>query len=179
MEVIDEDGRRVPAGEKGEIVVTHMATGDFPFIRYRTGDMAVMSSEPCTCGRGLPVLKEVFGRSTDFVHTPSGNTMHALALIYEVRDKPGIRAFKFIQAEDLSLELQLVAGPELTPVIEQAVRDGVLRRMGVGSQLTIRRVDEIPPERSGKYRYVVSKVTSPGLPVASSRGAGKGRDQGR
>ena len=49
------------------------------------------------CGRGLPVLTEVFGRSTDFVRTPPGNTMHALALIYEVRDKPGVRAFKFIQ----------------------------------------------------------------------------------
>ena len=179
VEVIDEEGRLVPAGEKGEIVVTHMATGDFPFIRYRTGDMAVMGTEPCTCGRGLPVLKEVVGRSTDFVRTPSGNTMHALALIYEVRDKPGVRAFKFIQAEDLSLELQLVAGPELTPFIEQAVRDGVLRRMGDGSQLTIRRVDQIPPEKSGKYRYVVSKITSPGLPDTPSRGAGKIRGQSR
>ena len=43
---------------QGEIVVTHLATGDFPFIRYRTGDMAVMGTEPCACGRGLPVLRE-------------------------------------------------------------------------------------------------------------------------
>ena len=44
--------------------------------------------------------------------------MHALALIYEVRDKPGVQAFKFIQEEDLSLDLQLVAGPELTAEVE-------------------------------------------------------------
>ena len=56
--------------------------------------------------------------------------MHALALIYEVRDKPGVRAFKFIQEEDLSLELQLVAGPELTEVVEQDIRSGLLRRDG-------------------------------------------------
>lgn len=158
VELIDEKGTQVPAGEKGEIVVTHMATADFPFIRYRTGDMAVMGTERCPCGRGLPVLKEVFGRSTDFVRTPTGNTMHALALIYEVRDKPGVRAFKFTQAEDLSLDLQLVEGPELTPAIEQSIRDGVLRRMGEGSRLTIRRVERIPAENSGKYRYVVSKA---------------------
>ena len=158
VELIDEEGQPVAAGEKGEIVVTHMATMDFPFIRYRTGDMAVMDDKTCACGRGLPALREVFGRSTDFVRTRSGNTMHALALIYEVRDKAGVRAFKFVQAEDLSLELLLVAAPELTQEVETSIRAGVLRRMGDDTELTIRHVDEIPPEKSGKYRYVVSRA---------------------
>jgi phenylacetate-CoA ligase len=156
VELIGPDGRRVAAGESGEIVVTHMATGDFPFIRYRTGDVATASGKTCECGRGLPVLDTVFGRSTDFIRTADGNQMHALALIYEVRDKPGVRAFKFIQAEDLSLELLMVAGPELTPEIEGTIRAGLLQRMGAGTRLGIRRVSEIPPEKSGKYRYVVS-----------------------
>ena len=62
-------GRPVAPGERGEIVTTHLATGDFPFIRYRTGDMAALATEPCACGRGLPALQQVFGRSTDFVRT--------------------------------------------------------------------------------------------------------------
>jgi phenylacetate-CoA ligase len=174
VELVDEAGRPVKPGEKGEIVVTHLLTDDFPFIRYRTGDMAMMGIEPCGCGRGLPVLREVFGRSTDFVRTRSGNTMHALALIYEVRDKPGVRAFKFVQAEDLSLELLLVAGSELTSEVEASIRVGILKRMDDGTELTIRRVSEIPPEKSGKYRYVVSKAPSPGaahhaLPLAGER----------
>jgi phenylacetate-CoA ligase len=159
VELVGADGRRVSPGESGEIVVTHMATGDFPFIRYRTGDVAVASGQRCACGRGLPVLDEVQGRSTDFIRTASGNQMHALALIYEVRDKPGVRAFKFIQAEDLSLELLLAGGPELTADVEARIRDGLIRRMGPGTVLAIRRVNEIPPEKSGKYRYVVSRAT--------------------
>jgi phenylacetate-CoA ligase len=171
VELIDAAGRPIEPGDKGEIVVTHLATDDFPFIRYRTGDMAVMGTDPCACGRGLPVLREVFGRSTDFVRTRSGNTMHALALIYEVRDKPGVRAFKFVQAEDLSIELLIVAGPELTGEIETSIHAGILKRMGNGTELTIRRVNEVPPEKSGKYRYVVSRAPSPGsahhpLPLA-------------
>lgn len=161
IELVDESGQPVKRGERGEIVTTHMATGDFPFIRYRTGDLAVMADEPCACGRGLPVLREVYGRSTDFVRTKSGNAMHALALIYEVRDKPGVQAFKLTQEADFSLDLQLVAGPELTREVEASIRDGILRRMGPDSALTIRRVTEIPPEASGKYRYVVSKVSTP------------------
>jgi phenylacetate-CoA ligase len=156
VEVIDADGRSVAAGQSGEIVVTHMATDDFPFIRYRTGDVATLSNAQCACGRGLPVLQDVMGRTTDFIRTAAGSQMHALALIYEVRDKPGVRAFKFIQAEDLSLELLLVAGPELTTSVEESIRSGLVQRMGEGAAVTIRRVAEIPPEKSGKYRYVVS-----------------------
>jgi len=156
VELLDASGQPTPAGQTGEIVVTHLATQDFPFIRYRTGDMAIAAAAACKCGRGLPVFQEVQGRSTDFIHTASGNSMHALALIYEVRERPGVKAFKFIQAENLSLELLLVAGPELSDAVQSAIRAGIEKRMGPGTVLTIRRVAEIPPEKSGKYRYVVS-----------------------
>jgi len=163
VELVDEDGHPVPPGEQGEIVTTHLATGDFPFIRYRTGDVAVLGTELCACGRGLPVLSEVFGRSTDFIRTKSGNAMHALALIYEVRDKPGVQAFKLTQEADYSLDLQLVTASGFTAEVESSIRAGILARMGSDAILTIRRVAAIPPERSGKYRYVVSRVGADGV----------------
>ena len=93
----------VSQGEQGEIVTTHLATGEFPFIRYRTGDMAVMGHEPCPCGgAAYQFCRRCTVGPTDFIRTKSGNTMHALALIYEVRDKPGVRAFKFTQEQDFS-----------------------------------------------------------------------------
>ena len=82
VETVRPDGIPAAAGEAGEIVVTHMATVDFPFVRYCTGDMGVLSDEPCACGRSLPVLKEVQGRTTDFVVARDGTVMHGLALIY-------------------------------------------------------------------------------------------------
>lgn len=167
VELIDDAGNPVQDGDQGEIVVTHMATDDFPFIRYRTGDMAIRSPAPCACGRGLPVLGNVLGRSTDFIRTPSGNVMHALALIYEVRDKPGVRAFKLVQAEDLSLEVQLVAGPELTDMVETAIIRGLKVRLGEGGVVTARRVPAIPPENSGKFRYVVSRASPPSQAIAN------------
>lgn len=47
VEIVDAAGHVLPAGEAGEIVVTLPATGDFPFIRYRTGDVAVMDTASC------------------------------------------------------------------------------------------------------------------------------------
>jgi phenylacetate-CoA ligase len=159
VELVGPSGEPVAPGDMGEIIVTHMATEDFPFVRYRTGDMARMSTASCRCGRALPAFAEVLGRSTDFIRTADGNVMHALALIYEVRDKPGVRAFKFVQNEDLSLELLVAAGPEFDAAVEDSVRRGLEKRMGAATSLTLRRVDDIPPEKSGKYRYVVSRAT--------------------
>jgi len=84
--------------------------------------------------------------------------MHALALIYEVRDKPGVRAFKFVQEPDLSIELQVVRGPEFNENVAEQIRAGLAARLGAESAIAFRWVDEIPPEKSGKCRYVVSKV---------------------
>jgi len=158
VELLDESGSPVPLGKQGEIVVTHLATGDFPFVRYRTGDMAVAEAGPCACGRGLPVLREVLGRSTDFIRTPSGNVMHALALIYEIRDKPGVKAFKFVQDRDYSVALLVTAGCEFTADVERQVQAGLARRLGDQLPVSVHRVDHIQPEKSGKYRYVVSRV---------------------
>ena len=85
LEVLDEAGHPVAPGELGEAVATGLCSDAQPFIRYRTGDMVRMSPESCADGRGLHVLSEVVGRTTDFVVRPDGVIMHALAVIYVLR----------------------------------------------------------------------------------------------
>ena len=48
-----DEGETYKPGESGEIVVTHLCTNDFPFVRYRTGDVGALASEACDCGRHL------------------------------------------------------------------------------------------------------------------------------
>lgn len=159
VELVDANGQPVPPGQAGEIVVTHMATGDFPFIRYRTGDVAVMDDQPCACGRGLPVLKEIQGRATDFVIAQDGTVMHGLALIYTLRDIHGIEAFKIIQ-ESLQLtrvEIVVAAHCDLPAAKARIVRE-LGARLGANVEIEVQIVAEIPAEKSGKYRYVISKV---------------------
>lgn len=160
VEIVDKDGQVLPPGQAGEIVVTHLATGDFPFIRYRTGDVAVLGQGACSCGRGLPLLQEIQGRTTDFVVARDGTVMHGLALIYVVRDLPGVAAFKIIQ-ESLDLtRVLVVAGPGLADGTAQHITRGLGARLGDGVRVEVEIVREIPPEKSGKFRYVVSKVAA-------------------
>jgi phenylacetate-CoA ligase len=102
VEIVSPNGKSLSPGESGEIIVTHLATEDFPFIRYRTGDIGILDTNICSCGRGLPMLKEIQGRSTDFLTAQDGTIMHGLALVYILRDLPQIRAFKIVQ-ESLDL----------------------------------------------------------------------------
>ncbi len=159
VEIVDEEGRALPVGVSGEIVVTHMATADFPFVRYRTGDVGVLDNEECECGRRLPMLKEIQGRTTDFVVAADGTVMHGLALVYIVRDLPGVAQFKIVQ-ESLDLtRVLLVTNDSLTAESSATIEQGFKARLGTNVRIVVEQVGEIPPEKSGKFRYVVSRVT--------------------
>ena len=158
VEIINDAGQVQPPGVAGEIVVTHLATNDFPFIRYRTGDVGVLDDKRCSCGRTLPLLKEIQGRSTDFVVAADGTVMHGLALVYILRDLPGMQSFKVVQ-ESLSLtRVLIVVSDAFTPESSQLIVNGFKKRLGDSVQVVVDRVDAIPAEKSGKFRYIVSHV---------------------
>ncbi|MCW5632291.1 MAG: phenylacetate--CoA ligase family protein [Rubrivivax sp.] len=160
LEIVDHEGRPVPDGQAGEIVVTHLATREFPFIRYRTGDIAVRSERRCACGRGLPLLEEIQGRSTDFVVAADGTVMHGLALIYILRDLPGLDSFKVVQHTREKVTVQIVPGPGFDPACDAVIERGFKQRLGQQVEVDIERVGTIEAERSGKFRYIVSHVAS-------------------
>ncbi len=156
VEIINSQGQPVAHGESGEIVVTHLATGDYPFIRYRTGDIGILSEDQCACGRGLPVLKEIQGRTTDFVVSYNGNVMHGLALIYVLRELTSINQFKIVQQSKHKTTVYLVVNPEFCRRDENNIINGFKERLGNEVTVSIEVVDTIPAEKSGKFRYVVS-----------------------
>ena len=159
VEITDHHGTPLSLGQSGEIVITHLASGDFPFIRYRTGDIGSLNEEPCSCGRGLPLLREIQGRSTDFVVAQNGTIMHGLALIYILRNLPQISAFKIVQ-ESLDLtRVWIVCEKGLDPDMSKMIKREFQSRLGQNVDIIIEEVAEIPAEESGKFRYVMSKVS--------------------
>ena len=161
VEIVDRDGHVLAPGQVGEIVITHLATSDFPFIRYRTGDMGALSTTLCACGRGLPILEEIQGRTTDFVVAADGTVMHGLALIYPIRDLPGVAAFKVIQHSLNHTEVQIVANGDYSPAVANSIQSGIQARLGKNVTVDVQKVEAIQPERSGKFRYIVSHVPLP------------------
>ncbi|GAA0856932.1 phenylacetate--CoA ligase family protein [Aliiglaciecola litoralis] len=159
VEIVDPAGNPLPPGQSGEIVVTHLGTSEFPFIRYRTGDIAVMSDKQCACGRGLPMLESIEGRSTDFVVAADGTILHGLSLIYILRDMDSVEAFKIVQESVQHTHVQVVAkSGEVDLTMRDTIVTGLKSRLGDEVDITVESVTEIAAEKSGKYRYVISKV---------------------
>jgi len=106
----------------------------------------------------LPVLKEIQGRSTDFVIAADGTVLHGLSLVYIVRDLTGVQSFKVIQ-ESLELtRVQLVTDASFKPDDVRKIIEGFQRRLGDTVKVEVERVSAIAAEKSGKFRYIVSHV---------------------
>jgi len=159
-----KDGQPVDSGENGEIVLTHLDAWGMPLIRYRTGDVAQPGDGTCSCGRGFSTMKEIQGRTTDFVVTPDGRWQHALSVIYIVRDIEGVDIFKIVQHELTDVEVLVKTFPELYPADgDLRIVSGIKKRMGESVNVRITHVAAVPREASGKHRYVVSRVAQQAL----------------
>jgi phenylacetate-CoA ligase len=66
LQTVDDNGK-VIAGKMGKIVATSLYNFAMPFIRYDTGDLGVIDEGRCSCGNERPLLKRVYGRTTDFL----------------------------------------------------------------------------------------------------------------
>ncbi len=158
VEVLDAEGRPAAPGEQGEIVVTDLYSGDAPFLRYRTGDMGALSSERCACGRPLPLLERIEGRTTDFIVAPDGTILHALSVIYVLREIEGVEQFRIRQRSPDTFHVQVVKGERYQPGSEDRIRTGLQQRLRARLDITVEYLPSLPPEPSGKFRYVVSDV---------------------
>ena len=152
-----KDGMPAPPGVPGEIVITRLDNLAMPFVRYRTGDLAVMSASRCECGRSLPLLEKLEGRVQDAIVTAAGRVISGPFFAHMIKDCPDIKAF---QIHQLSLDQLLIVAVLVTPTFPSRSRIERLVRQHVGQDMRIEFDvrSEIPLTRSGKRRVVVSHL---------------------
>lgn len=159
VELIHSSGRPARDGELGEIVVTDLSNMYMPFIRYRTGDLAVASGRSCDCGRGLPLLERVEGRSFDTIRTPEGKMVGGFFWTRLSRSVPGIRRFQIEQKALNWIDFRVVAGPGWKKENIEILRNRIKDNCGSNMHVNFLLVDEIPLTPSGKSKFVISDNT--------------------
>ena len=147
------DGMAVNEGEQGEVVVTGLLSKTMPFIRYRTGDLAIKGAEVCGCGQPFSTLDAIQGRTADYLRLPDGRLVHPFAMtapLYEEGDG-WIDQHQVAQIALDRIVLRL-------KVRRPATRDELGRLIAAGETLCrparfeIQFVDQIEPHPSGKVR---------------------------
>lgn len=158
LEVLDEDGRPVPDGVVGDIVITDLRNRVFPLIRYRTGDRGALRSGTCACGNTLPLMEQVDGRNTDVLSLPSGAVLaHRLHNLFG-SCPDAVNQFQIHQHADHSITVTVVlgSGHDAVARVEKAVA-GLRDRTRGEVPVTIDYADSLPYTR-GKVKYIVSDV---------------------
>ena len=166
LEIMRPDGTPCSKGEAGEVVVTSLTNYTMPFIRYKIGDRAAMSTESCSCERGMPMLKGIEGRTTSCFRNQRGDIIapeYFIHLIGVLLNKKGIiKKFQVIQEDWDFVIVKLVVNVRDKHIIQPLLTEieGKIQLvMGQGTHVEFELVDEIPLSPSGKYFYTISKIS--------------------
>lgn len=156
VELLDEQNNPVPEGEVGQIVATGLLNYAQPLIRYKTGDLGIMSYEKCACGREMPILVELVGRLEDTIIAPDGSETVRFHGIFV--GLPHIREGQVIQESLTHICLRLVVTPDFNDDDRAILTKRFADRLGAEVQISLEFVDQIERTERGKFRAVISKV---------------------
>lgn len=159
VEFVDDNGKNVSEGISGNIVITRLHPGPMPLIRYSVGDVGKTSFEKnCGCGRQLPMMESIDGRSGDVITTPSGNHLIVHFFTGILEHFPEIDSFQVVQKSDNTLLLKIQPYNEIDAfTINEIVR--MLMEKGCDDMnIETEIVPSIPLSPMGKHRFIINET---------------------
>ncbi|MFZ5692261.1 MAG: phenylacetate--CoA ligase family protein [Pseudomonadota bacterium] len=112
VEILRPDGTPVEPGETGRIVVTGLHNYATPFIRYAVGDVATAAAGPCGCGRSLPLIAQIEGRTrAEFVFNDGKRMWPRGAHVEEMRRFVSFSEFQLVQLTPNDIEFRFRQEP--------------------------------------------------------------------
>jgi phenylacetate-CoA ligase len=156
-----KDGEAAAPGERGEILCTSLFNEVMPLIRYEIGDVGIPVEEQCSCGRTLPLMKIVEGRTDDFLISMDGRMISPTVFFpYPFKDFKGIKQFRVIQERRDKLTIQMVTEEgflHADRALEEA-RDNVKQLFGEKMQVEFQVLEKINRNQGGKLRKIISNI---------------------
>lgn len=157
MQIVNEKGVQVKPGEEGEIILTSLSDYAMPLIRYAPGDMAALSEKKCACGRSMPLISKIIGRTSDSFTLSNGRIINGLSLPFEDLTEE-VEQFQIVQEAVDQVRVLLVAKESISAKRICTIEETMRYHCGEGITIRVEQVDEIEVPTSEKFRYVISKI---------------------
>ena len=158
VRVVDAAGVPVPPGGRGEVIISNLLNRATVLLNYRLGDIVTVSNNTCACGRTLPMIDTIDGRTGDYILLDGDRKVHALVVT------PALRAEGVVQAQLVQDDLRhftvraVCADGSDWHRIRGEIAEKLRALVGETSYITIERVDSLAPESNGKVKAVISRV---------------------
>ncbi len=143
---------------EGRVIITNLHSYAMPIIRYDLGDIGALSDKKSTCGRELPLMKVIEGRADSFLVLPSGNRLSPMFFFGIMKSIEGISQWRIHQDFTSDISVLVVPSNEISPQTIPSIKKKIMENISEELAVDIKIVDNIPPDRSGKLRAVISKV---------------------
>lgn len=148
--------------DSDEVLVTSFTTHGTPLIRYRIGDAISFNAEgkDCECGMESIIVDEIQGRRLDYLYTSDGAKINGgnVANLFKNMPNALIKAQTIQETLD-EIVINLVVDKHLYKTeYDDLLRKEFIHKFGMGTSIKINHVDEIPREKSGKYRLIKNNV---------------------
>jgi len=156
MEIADENGKRLPPGTPGRVIVTDLNNYAMPFIRYEVGDTGTMSVVPCECGRGLPLLKTLEGRIPDAIKFSNGVILSGAAVPCMLKGR-SIKQYQLEQVKDDELLVRIVKDNDYSDTDTRYIQNILEHHCKRGVTVKLVFCSNITTSGNGKYRFILSK----------------------
>jgi len=162
VEIVDNEGKIVQAGEEGRILITNLNNYAMPFVRYDIGDVGAGSERTCPCGRGLPLLSGLKGRTTDTIFTRSRGTIPSISLPWSFFAGWGVEQFQIVQDAYDKVVVKLVLKKDTQEKDMGDLRREIVTQykhiLGEDMDVAVEYVEQIPLNSAGKRRFVLSNL---------------------
>ena len=155
VEIVDADGRSMPDGEPGEIVITQLTCFAQPLIRYRIGDLGYRVPDRCPCGRGLALMGPVAGRTKHTIRTADGRILNSAVIGSCISPFSEVRRWQARQQAPDTLRILLVPSLGWGDTSLGAIRGSLRAKLGQSLMVELVLVSEIPLAPSGKVQTIV------------------------
>jgi phenylacetate-coenzyme A ligase PaaK-like adenylate-forming protein len=159
LEIVDDDGRPLPDGTEGAVIVTSFMERAMPLLRYALGDIGVIETEPCACGRRFRTMRLTKGRSEDVVVLPSGNRLYPSTFLWLSAVQPGVDEIYVRQAADGALTVHVVPNEaeRSLAATQEALRETLLRLAGEPFPIAVVPADRVAITAGAKGAFVASE----------------------
>lgn len=141
--------------ETSDFICTGLLNADMPLVRYRVGDSGRLSSIKCECGRTLPVIDNISGRTDDTLFTKDGRRVGRMDPVFK-GDLP-IKEAQIVQESLSRITVNYVPAAEFEDSALGDLRGRILERLG-DIDIDFTRMSMIPRTSRGKFRAVISKL---------------------
>jgi phenylacetate-CoA ligase len=157
VRIADAEGRTVPDGTSGEVVVSNLVNRGTVLLNYRLGDVAAALPGPCPCGRSLPLLSPPPGRTDDVIELPSGALLHPQLVRTLFTEEREIWQYQVVQESPTRFRVDVVPARRCDrAATAPRIARKFAERFGTDVMADVRFVDEVAYTAQGKTRAVLS-----------------------